>query len=221
MFINRIPNLCAVIQLVSAPLHHPRGLEKRLIVPIFKERGDILECGNYHGIKLLEHGLKVLEKTLVKRICVLVEIDPKQFAFMPGKSKIDVIFLFRQIVEKRIEGNLSVFCGFVDLEKAYNRIPREVLYWCLRRRGKPEKLIRLVIETYKESKTAMRTAQELSRELEIRVGLHQGSALSPLLFVIVIDVLSEHLRTEDLWGYILLMIWRLWRTVQVNCRTDL
>ena len=55
------------------------------------------------------------------------------------------------------------------------------------------------METYKESKTAVRTARRMSREFEIRVGLHQGSALSPLLFAIVIDVLSEHLRAEDLW----------------------
>ena len=87
-------------------------------------------------------------------------------------------FIVRQIVEKRIEGNLSVFCGFMDLEKAYDRIPRKVIYRCLKRRGIPEKLVRLVMETYKETKTAVRTAQGLSREFEIRVGLHQGSALT-------------------------------------------
>ena len=54
------------------------------------------------------------------------------------------------------------------------------------------------METYEESKTAVRTAQGLSREFEIRIGLHQGSALSPQ-FAIVIDVLLEHLRAEDQW----------------------
>ena len=66
-----------------------------------------------------------MEKILEKRIRVLVEIYPKQFVFMPGKSTIDEIFIVRQIVEKRIEN------GFVDLEKAYDRISREVMYWCL------------------------------------------------------------------------------------------
>ena len=84
-------------------------------------------------------------------------------------------------------------CCFVDLEKAYDRIPREVMYWCFRRRGIPEKLVRLVMKTYKEPKT-----QELSREFETRVELHQDSALSPLLLAIVIDGLSEHLGAEDL-----------------------
>ena len=73
-----------------------------------------------------------------------------------------MILIFRQIVEKRIEGNLSVFCSFVDREKAYDRTFREVMYWCLRRRGIPKKLVRLVMETCKESKTAVRTAKGLS-----------------------------------------------------------
>ena len=45
----------------------------------------------------------------------------------------------------------------------------------------------------------MRTAGGVSREFEIKVELHQGSALSPLLFAVIIDVLSEHLRAENLW----------------------
>ena len=44
----------------------PENWRKSLIVPIFKKKGDILECGNYRGIKLLEHGLKILERILEK-----------------------------------------------------------------------------------------------------------------------------------------------------------
>ena len=45
----------------------------------------------------------------------------------------------------------------------------------------------------------MRTAGEVSREFEIKIGLHQWSALSPLLFAVIINVLSEHLLAENLW----------------------
>ena len=177
----------------------PENWRKSLIVPIFKKKGDILKCGNYRGIKLLEHGLKILKGILDKRIRKVVKIDPKQFGFMPGKSTVDAIFIVRQLVEKRIEGDLAVFCGFVALEKAYDRVPREVLCWCLRRKGVSEKLVRMVMETYQDCKTAVRTIDGLSREFEIGVGLHQGSVLSPLLFAVIIDVLSEHLRAENLW----------------------
>ena len=83
----------------------------------------------------------------------MVEIDPKRLGFISGKSTVDAIFIVRQLVKQRIEGNLSV-CGFVDLEKAYDRVPREVLYWCLRRKGVTEKLVRLVTETYRDAKTS-------------------------------------------------------------------
>ena len=173
----------------------PENRRKNLIVPIFK-------CGNYRGIKLLEHGLKILERILDKRIDPKQDgrkIDPRQFGFMPGKSTVDAIFIVRQLVDKRIDGNSAVFCGFVDLEKAYDHVPREVLYWCLRRKGVSEKLVRMVMETWQDCKTAVRTIEGLSREFEIGVGLHQGSALTPLLFAVIINVLSEHLRAENLW----------------------
>ena len=147
-----------------------------------------------------ESGNRLGTLILDERIRKLVKIDPQKFGFMPGKSRVDAIFIVRQLVEKRIEGNLAVFCGFVDLEKAYDRLPREVLlYWCLRRKGVSEKLVRMVMETYQDCKTAVRTIEGLSREFEIGVGIHQGSALSPLLFAVIIDVLSEHLRAENLW----------------------
>ena len=54
------------------------------------------------------------------------------------------------------------------------------------------------METYQDYKTAMRKMGGLSRDFEICVVLHQGSALSPLLFAVIIDVLSENLRAEKL-----------------------
>ena len=62
-----------------------------------------------------------------------------------------------------------------------------------------EKLVRMIMETYPDCKTAVRIIEGLSREFEIGVSLHAGSALSPLLFAVIIDVLSEHLRAENLW----------------------
>ena len=88
----------------------------------------------------------------------------------------------------------------MDLEKTYDRVPREVIYWSLRRKGVPEELVRLIQETYRNTKTALRTEANSCREFYISVGLHQGSALSPLLFVIIIvDELTRELRREEIW----------------------
>ena len=55
------------------------------------------------------------------------------------------------------------------------------------------------MDTYPDCKTVVRAIERQSRVLETGVGLHQGSALSPLLFAVIMDILSEHLRAENLW----------------------
>ena len=187
----------------------PDEWTRSVIVPIFKNKGDILDCKQYRGIKLLERGLKVLERVLDERVRKLTEVDPRQFGFMPGKSTVDAIFIARQLMEKGIEGNLESYWGFVDLEKAYGRVPREVIYWSLRRKGVPEKLVRLIQETYRNTKSAVRTETNSSREFNISVGLHQGSALSPLLFAIIVDELTMELR-EEMWELLFASLSQRW-----------
>ena len=75
----------------------PEEWKKSYIVPIYKEKGDPLECKNHRGIILLEHGLKVLEKILDKKLRNLIDISEDQFGFMKGKGTTDTIFIVRQV----------------------------------------------------------------------------------------------------------------------------
>ena len=118
---------------------------------------------------------------------------------MPGRGATDAMFIARQLQEKALEGNRKVYMGFVDLEKAYDRIPREVVYWCLRKRGVPDKIIRVIRMMYEGSETTIRTPYGNTRSFRVNVGVHQGSALSPFLFLVVLDTLSRELRDEELW----------------------
>ena len=92
-----------------------------------------------------------------------------------------------------------MFCAFVDLEKAYDRIPREIAYWCLRKRGIPEALVEIIKEMYEGAEAMVRNTKGKSESFEIRVGLQEGSALSPLLFIIVIDVITDSIRDPRAW----------------------
>jgi len=173
----------------------PKDWQKSEIVPIYKQKGDPLECANYRGIKLLEHVMKVLERVLDLRLRELVNIDKMQFGFCKGRGTTDATFIVKQIQEKYLEKRKDLYFVFVDLEKAYDRIPRELVYWSLRKRNVPEKLVRLVKATYDNAETVVRTTHGQTEPFKIKVGLHQGSALSPFLFLVVLDTISKEFRT--------------------------
>ncbi|KAK3522439.1 hypothetical protein QTP86_011012 [Hemibagrus guttatus] len=86
-----------------------------------------------------------------------------------------------------------------NLEKAYDRVPREELWYCMRKSGAAEKYVRVVQDMYERSRTVVRCAVGQTEEFNVEVGLHQGSALSPFLFAIVMDQLSEEVRQESPW----------------------
>ncbi|KAK3535567.1 hypothetical protein QTP70_016844 [Hemibagrus guttatus] len=86
-----------------------------------------------------------------------------------------------------------------DLEKAYDRVPREELWYCMRKSGVAAKYVRVVQDMYERSRTVVRCAVGQTEEFNVEVGLHQGSALSPFLFAIVMDQLSEEVRQESPW----------------------
>ncbi|KAK3567099.1 hypothetical protein QTP86_009796 [Hemibagrus guttatus] len=102
-------------------------------------------------------------------------------------------------MEKYRDGQRELHCVFVDLEKAYDRVPREELWYCMRKSGVAEKYVRLMQDMYERSRTVVRCAVGQTEEFKVDVGLHQGSALSPFLFAIVIDQLSEEVREESPW----------------------
>ena len=81
-----------------------------------------MECGSYSGIKLVEHAMKVVERIFEHRIRQQIEVDNMQFAFMKGKGTTDAIFTVRQMQENcRVKGK-KLYFGFVDLEKAFDRV---------------------------------------------------------------------------------------------------
>ncbi|KAK3547330.1 hypothetical protein QTP86_018921, partial [Hemibagrus guttatus] len=170
---------------------------RSVLVPIFKNKGDVQSCSNYRGIKLMSHTMKLWERVVEARLRKVVEICEQQYGFMPRKSTTDAIFALRILMEKYRDGQRELHCVFVDLEKAYDRVPREELWYCMRKSGVAGKYVRMVQDMYERSRTVVRCAVGQTEEFKVEVGLHQGSALSPFLFAMVMDQLSEEVRQES------------------------
>ena len=100
------------------------------------------------------------------------------------------MYVLGQMVEKRLELQGCMALGFVDLEKAFDTVPREMV--TLRWMGVPEAEVRVVEGTY-EKTSAIVVVGEGAPE----IGLRQGSVLSPLLFIAVLDLISRKTVVKD------------------------
>ena len=101
--------------------------------------------------------------------------------------------------EKFCRKKKKLYLVFVDLEKAFDKVPRAAIRWALRRQIVPEKLINQVMCLYEHSTSRAKFAGKTSQSFEVSVGVHQGSALSPLLFNLVMEEATKSCRKGCPW----------------------
>ena len=176
----------------------PKDWQSSVIIPIFK-KGDRKECTNYRGISLLSLPGKVFAKCLERRCREIVEpqLDDGQCGFRPGRSTTDQIFTLKQVFEKSWEYAKDVYACFVDLEKAYDRIPRNQLWSVLLDYGVDGQLLQAIKSLYSQSEVRVRIGGKKSKPFQVGIGLRQGCVLSPLLFIVYMNWIDMHSRVDE------------------------
>lgn len=153
------------------------------------KKGDLKECKNWRGVMLLSTAGKVLNRIILERLKVEVDerLREEQAGFRKDRSCADQIATLRIILEQSLEWNSPVYVTFVDYEKAFDSVAREVLWKLLRHYGIPEKYITLKQKTYEKCTCRVIHNGVLSELFEKLTGVRQGCLLSPFLFLLVID----------------------------------
>ena len=166
----------------------PKQWQTSVIIPIHK-KGDKRKCTNYRGISLISVPGKVYAKCIEKKCREVVEplLTDAQCCFRPGRSTMDQIFALQQIFEKSWEYAKEVNACFVDLKKAYDRIPRDKLWAVLLQYGIDGQLLTAIKSLYVHSEVCVRVNSATTKPFRVSVGLRQGCSLSPILFLIYMD----------------------------------
>ena len=95
--------------------------------------------------------------------------------------------------------NISITLSLNAQFSSYFSQTQEELWYCMRKSGIVEKYVQLVQDMYEGSETVVRCAVGTTKSFKVKVGLHQGSALSPFLFAVIMDRLTDEVRREPPW----------------------
>ena len=137
-----------------------------------KNKGDTTQRGNYRGSKLSERIMKVFERVIRQKIREMVDVDAVQSGFLPVKGTADVIFIAHQVEERYLEKKKKLSFAFLDLEKAFDQVPREVVKWAVKKLGVDECLIRSVMAMYSDNNNVISLNNIAGNKFDVNVGVH-------------------------------------------------
>ena len=179
---------------------------KDATIKVLYKKSDRSDCKNFRGISLVSHAGKVLLKIVTNRlsdVCEAQQVLPEeQCGFRPARSTIDMLFVVRRLQELGRPRKLPLYTCFVDLQKAYDTVDRELLWKVLARAGVPSVMINVTRQSHDKMRARVLMDEgELSEWFEVTQGLRQGCVLSPGLFNIffaaVMEVVLQRFSEDD------------------------
>ncbi|VDP62525.1 unnamed protein product [Schistosoma curassoni] len=152
------------------------------------KNGDPSKCENYRGITLLSIPRKVFIRVLLNR---MKDAD---------RSCTDQISTLRIIAEQSVEWNSSLYINFTYYEKAFDSVDRRTLWKLLRHYGVPEKIVKIIRNSYDGLQCKVVHRGQLTDAFQVRTGVRQGCLLSPFLFLLVVDWIMRTSTSERKHG---------------------
>jgi hypothetical protein len=167
------------------------------LLAILAKKGDLSQAGNYRGIMMLEVCYKIVARILLERLAPIKErLDHEaQCGFRGGRGGNDGIFTVKQLINKRREHGLETWVLFLDLVKAFDRVPRELLWAVMLKQGVPPKLVSLL----KAMHATVHVKFEIdgvARILASIIGVKQGDLLGPDGFTFFMAAVMATWRSE-------------------------
>ena len=177
--------------------HFPKQLSIGLITAVYKS-GDKSDMSNYRGITVDSVIAKLFAMILDHRIAVWAEDEGIKAGFRKDFRTTDNIFVLKSLVDKQKQtpqGKASemLHCCFVDFKKAFDTVPRGLLWQVLERVGVRGPILDCIKSLYTHDSAAVRNSEGISEIFDCLMGVKQGGPLSATLFGLFVDGLEQHL----------------------------
>ena len=183
----------------SALAHNPKTLDwfTSIISPIHK-KGSRMDPDNYRGISLISCVYKLFTAIIHRRLEFFCKneniLSEAQLGFVSGNRTSDAHLILHNLIRDYChkKGKFLYSC-FVDFSKAFDSIPRDILFQKLLAKGIKGKVFNLLKNIYLHEESKIKIGNHLSKTITVNQGVRQGCILSPLLFNIFISDLPHHL----------------------------
>ena len=171
------------------------------IVPIHKG-GTKSDPTNYRGISLLsclgKLFLSIINNRLTKFAVENGILSESQLGFVKGNRTSDAHIIIRNLIDKYCHrGNKKIYSCFIDLSKAFDTVPRDILLKKLHNVGIRGKVFNIIRSIYSNDKAYLKMDGKVTEAFPINQGVRQGCVLSPLLFNIFMADLAKNLSSLE------------------------
>ena len=170
----------------------PPSLSKVVLRPIVKDKtGNLSDKDNYRPIALATVSSKILERVILNRCKSSLLTSEHQFGFKDGHSTDMAVYALKEIVDHYLRNRSAVFVCFLDARKAFDRVNHWTLFDKLLRRGMDRSVVRLLVSWRESQRYHVLWGKALSEGFSVTNGVRQGGILSPYLFNVYTDHLSD------------------------------
>jgi len=175
---------------------------KEMVIKWIHKKDSVLELSNYRPIALGNTMAKLFMKVLTDRVEKIAEkeklISGEQQGFRTDRSCMGALFILRRMAAKASKEGKSFMVASLDISKAYDTVNHDTLWAVLEGKGLQGKWLNTIKDMYTNNIILSDTTEGMSRGIDMKQGIRQGCPMSPILFALYMDWVTEAIKNSQI-----------------------